>query len=58
MLDLAHSMGIRVIMDMVLNHSSDEHRWFQESRKSKDNPYRNYYIWQPPKSDGSEPAAS
>ncbi len=55
LLDMAHSMGIRVIMDMVLNHSSDEHRWFQESRKSKDNPYRNYYIWQPPKADGSEP---
>lgn len=55
LLDLAHSMGIRVIMDMVLNHSSDEHRWFQESRKSKDNPYRNYYIWQPPKADGTEP---
>jgi len=55
LLDMAHSMGIRVIMDMVLNHSSDEHKWFQESRKSKDNPYRNYYIWQPPKADGSEP---
>ena len=55
LLDTAHSMGIRVIMDMVLNHSSDEHYWFQESRKSKDNPYRNYYIWQPPKADGSEP---
>ena len=55
LLDLAHGMGIRVIMDMVLNHSSDEHEWFKESRKSKDNPYRNYYIWQPPKPDGSEP---
>ncbi len=55
LLDMAHGMGIRVIMDMVLNHSSDEHKWFQESRKSKDNPYRNYYIWQPPKEDGSEP---
>lgn len=54
-LDTAHSMGIRVIMDMVLNHSSDEHYWFQESRKSKDNPYRNYYIWQPPKDDGTPP---
>ena len=54
MLDMAHSLGIRVIMDMVLNHTSDEHRWFKESRKSKDNPYRNYYIWQPPK-DGKEP---
>lgn len=54
LLDTAHSMGIRIIMDMVLNHSSDEHKWFRESRKSKDNPYRNYYIWQPPK-DGKEP---
>ena len=55
LLDMAHSMGIRVIMDQVLNHSSDECVWFQESRKSKDNPYRNFYIWQPPKADGSEP---
>ena len=55
LLDKAHDMGIRIIMDMVLNHSSDEHRWFQESRKSKDNPYRNYYIWKQPKEDGSEP---
>ena len=55
LLDMAHGMGIRVIMDVVVNHSSDEHKWFIESRKSKDNPYRNYYIWQPPKADGSEP---
>ena len=55
LLDMAHGMGIRVIMDMVLNHSSDECEWFKESRKSKDNPYRNYYIWQPPKPDGSPP---
>lgn len=55
LLDTAHSMGICVIMDMVLNHSSDEHYWFRESRKSKDNPYRNYYIWKEPKPDGSEP---
>ena len=54
LLDMAHGLGIRVIMDMVLNHSSDECYWFKESRKSKDNPYRNYYIWQPPK-DGKEP---
>ena len=55
LLDKAHALGIRVIMDMALNHSSDECKWFQESRKSKDNPYRNYYIWQPPKPDGSPP---
>ena len=51
----AHEFGIRVVMDQVLNHTSDEHFWFRESRKSKDNPYRHYYIWQPPKEDGSEP---
>jgi trehalose-6-phosphate hydrolase len=41
----AHQRGIKVIMDMVLNHTSTDCNWFQESRKSKDNPYRNYYIW-------------
>jgi oligo-1,6-glucosidase len=42
-----HDRGIRLIMDLVLNHSSDEHPWFVESRKSKDNPYRDYYFWRP-----------
>ncbi len=55
LLEKAHELGIRILLDMVLNHSSDEHMWFQESRKSKDNPYRNYYIWQPPKADGTPP---
>jgi trehalose-6-phosphate hydrolase len=41
----AHKRGIKVIMDMVLNHTSTASKWFQESRKSKDNPYRDYYIW-------------
>lgn len=41
----AHERGIKVIMDMVLNHTSTEHKWFQEAQKSKDNPYRDYYIW-------------
>ncbi|MBR1861769.1 MAG: alpha-glucosidase [Lachnospiraceae bacterium] len=44
-LDKAHELGMRVIMDLVINHTSDEHRWFKESRKSKDNPYSDYYIW-------------
>ena len=44
-----HQRGMRLILDLVVNHSSDEHRWFQESRKSKDNPYREYYIWRAPK---------
>ncbi len=54
LLEGAHKRGMRVILDMVLNHTSDEHRWFQESRKSKDNPYRDYYIWRPAR-DGKEP---
>ena len=45
MLHEMHKRGIRLIMDLVANHTSDEHPWFKESRKSKDNPYRDYYIW-------------
>lgn len=45
MLDAFHFKDIKVIMDLVVNHTSDEHKWFKESRKSKDNPYRDYYIW-------------
>lgn len=41
----AHSRGIKVIFDIAMNHTSDEHHWFREARKSKDNPYRNYFIW-------------
>ena len=54
MLDGMHRRGIKLVMDLVVNHTSDEHRWFIESRKSKDNPYRDYYIWRPGK-DGREP---
>ncbi|WP_096155420.1 glycoside hydrolase family 13 protein [Bacillus sp. FJAT-45066] len=54
MLAEMHKRGIKLIMDLVVNHSSDEHAWFVESRKSKDNPYRDYYIWRPGK-DGKEP---
>ena len=46
----ATECGIRIIMDLVLNHTSDEHRWFREARKSKDNPYHDYYVWR----DGKE----
>jgi len=49
-----HERGIKMVMDLVVNHTSDEHRWFQEARQSKDNPYRDYYIWRPAK-DGREP---
>lgn len=45
MLAAAHERGIRIVMDLVVNHTSDEHPWFAESRSSKDNPYRDYYIW-------------
>jgi glycosidase len=48
-LDGAHKRGMRVFMDLVVNHSSDEHEWFKESRKSKNNPYRDYYYWRPGK---------
>jgi len=42
-----HQRGIKLVLDLVVNHSSDEHKWFQESRKSRDNPYRDYYHWWP-----------
>jgi len=46
----AKKRNIRIMMDLVLNHSSDEHRWFQEAKKSRDNPYHDYYVWR----DGEE----
>ena len=49
-----HQRGIKLVMDLVVNHTSDEHAWFQQARQSKDNPYRDFYIWRPPK-DGQEP---
>ena len=55
MLATAHEKGIKIMMDLVVNHTSDEHKWFIESRKSIDNPYRDYYIWRPAKEDGSLP---
>lgn len=48
-----HKRDMRIIMDLVINHTSDEHEWFIESRSSKDNPYRDFYIWHPGKPDGS-----
>ncbi|USF96521.1 alpha,alpha-phosphotrehalase [Latilactobacillus sakei] len=50
----AHQRGIKIMMDMVVNHTSDQHRWFQESLKGKDNPYHDYYLWRDPV-DGHEP---
>lgn len=48
-LEKAHSLGLKVLLDLVINHTSDEHPWFQESRKGRDNPYSDYYIWRDPK---------
>ncbi len=50
----AHARGIRVVLDMVMNHTSDQHPWFVESRSSRDNPKRDWYIWRDPK-NGREP---
>ncbi|NNK87820.1 MAG: alpha-glucosidase [Flavobacteriaceae bacterium] len=52
LLSKMHEMGLKLVMDLVVNHSSDEHHWFEESRKSKDNPFRDYYFWKPGKNDG------
>lgn len=52
----AKQRDIQIIMDLVVNHSSDEHPWFIEARKSKDNPYRDYYVWRKPLVDGSAPS--
>ncbi|MEH7237872.1 alpha,alpha-phosphotrehalase [Bacillus sp. JJ1562] len=55
LLEEAHSRGIKIIMDIVVNHTSTENEWFKQSRESKDNPYRDFYIWKDPK-DGHEPS--
>jgi glycosidase len=51
----AHAVGLRVIVDFVPNHTSDQHAWFIESRSSRDNPRRDWYVWRDPKPDGSPP---
>lgn len=56
MIDGMHARGIKLVMDLVVNHSSDEHEWFKQSRSSKDNPYRDYYIWRKGRGkDGKKP---
>ena len=54
MLEGIHQRGMKLVIDLVSNHTSDEHPWFVESRKSRDNPYRDYYIWKDSR-DGKEP---
>lgn len=51
----AHGRGLRIVMDLVVNHTSDEHKWFVESRKDKENPYRDYYIWRDGKDSTTPP---
>jgi len=55
LVDESHKRGIKVILDLVLNHTSTQHPWFVESRKGKDNPYSDWYIWRDAKPDGSLP---
>lgn len=55
LLDEAKYRGIRIIMDLVVNHTSDEHPWFISARETKDSPYRDYYIWRDKQVDGTEP---
>ena len=50
----AHELGLKVLLDLVINHTSDEHPWFLESCKGKDNPYSDYYIWRDPRWKGEE----
>lgn len=55
LLSEAHRRGIRVMMDLVPNHTSDQHEWFKEARRSRDSSKRDYYIWRDGKADGSPP---
>lgn len=55
LVETAHGLGIRVIIDQVISHSSDQHRWFVESRASRDNPRADWYVWADPKPDGTAP---
>jgi alpha-glucosidase len=55
LIDAAHGRGLKVILDLVPNHTSDRHPWFVESRSSRDNPKRDWYIWRDPRADGSAP---
>lgn len=55
LLEIAHGMKLKVILDQVWNHTSDQHPWFQESRQSRDNPKADWYVWADPKPDGSPP---
>lgn len=49
-----HDKGMKIVFDLVINHTSDQHRWFQQSRSSRDSPFRKYYIWRPPRYIGGK----
>ena len=55
LIDTAHQLGVRVMIDMVLSHTSDQHPWFAESRASRDNPKADWFVWADPKPDGTPP---
>lgn len=55
LVEQAHRRGIRIVLDLVLNHTSDQHPWFRQSRSSKDNPYRDWYIWREGQRTGRPP---
>ncbi len=55
LIDMAHKLGLKVMIDLVLSHTSDQHPWFQESRASRDNPKADWYVWADPKPDGTPP---
>lgn len=54
-LDEAHKRGLKIIMDLVINHTSDQHKWFLESKKGPDNPYHDYYFWRKGRKGGKKP---
>ena len=55
LVDRAHDLGLKVMVDLVLSHTSDQHPWFKESRTSRDNPHADYYVWADPRPDGTPP---
>lgn len=55
LIDKAHKLGLKILIDMVMNHTSDQHPWFKESSKSVDNPKADWFVWADPKPDGSPP---
>ncbi|WP_368279493.1 alpha-glucosidase [Lactobacillus gasseri] len=55
LLQQAHERNLKIVMDLVVNHTSDQHKWFKESKKNRNNKYSDYYIWRDPKEDGSAP---